>query len=161
MTNRGRVRVLELVVGCALRTVEKRARRAAGENRYNSPGEPSSIAVAKTTKIDTLTFTGTSGQRYTLRVYVWETVFKAVPGVYVVASRSVEPGAPPRYEPLFVGVTENLAKVFEHHPRHDCFQLHYANTIGVLQEPNAATRDAIAADLVAALTPPCNAPDAD
>ena len=142
-------------------TVEKPARRGPGENRYNSLGVLSRIAVAKKTRIDTLSFTGSSGQHYTLRVYVWKTAFKAVPGVYVVVSRSVEPGAPPRYEPLFVGATNDLSKVFEQHPRHDCFQLHYANTIGVLQEPDAAAREAIAADLAAGLTPPCNAPDAD
>jgi hypothetical protein len=34
--------------------------------------------------------------------------------------------------------------------------MHYANTIGVLPEPNAAQRAAIAADLRGALDPPCN-----
>jgi hypothetical protein len=117
--------------------------------------------VTKKTKIDTLTFTGRSGAKYDLRVYVWETAFKAVPGVYVVVSRSVEPGAAPIYQPLFVGITNDLSKVFEHHPRHDCFQLHYANTIGVIQEREHAARDRIAADLIGGLAPPCNAPDAD
>ena len=137
-------------------TVEKPARRGPGENRYNSLGVLSRIAVAKKTRIDTLSFTGSSGQHYTLRVYVWKTAFKAVPGVYVVVSRSVEPGAPPRYEPLFVGATNDLSKVFEQHPRHDCFQLHYANTIGVLKEADAGERARIVADLTAALRPHCN-----
>ena len=117
--------------------------------------------MTKKTKIDTLTFAGASGERYLLRVYVWETVFKAMPGVYVVASRSVEPGAAPTYLPLFVGVADDLSTVFEHHPRHDCFQLHYANTIAVIREPERAARDRIAADLIGGLAPPCNAPDAD
>jgi hypothetical protein len=117
--------------------------------------------LAKKTRIDTLTFAGRSGSSYELRIYVWETAFKAVPGVYVVVSRSIEPGAPPSYQPLFVGVADDLSKVFEHHPRHDCFQLHYANAIGVLRESDRAARERIAADLIEELEPPCNAPDAD
>ena len=117
--------------------------------------------MAKKTKIDSLTVTGRSGQRYDLRVYVWETVFKAVPAVYVVASRTIEPGSAPSYAPLFVGVADDLSKVFDRHPRHDCFQLHYANTIGILRERDAAARARIAADLIDGLQPPCNASDAD
>jgi hypothetical protein len=117
--------------------------------------------VTKTTKIDSLAFTGKSGETYSLRVYVWETRFKALPAVYLVASRSVEPGAVPTYQPLFVGAADDLSKAFKSHPRNDCFQLHYANTIAVLQEQDPAARERIAADLIAALEPPCNAPDAD
>ena len=47
--------------------------------------------MSKSTKIDEIAFTGRSGTRYDFRVYVWETKFKAVPGVYVVASRTIEP----------------------------------------------------------------------
>ncbi|HLF13178.1 MAG TPA: hypothetical protein VJA26_18410 [Gammaproteobacteria bacterium] len=117
--------------------------------------------MAKTTKIDTVAFAGRSGKAYELRVYVWETKFKALPGVYVVASRSMEPGATPSYQPLFVGMAEDLSKVFQNHPRTECFQLHYANTIGVLREPDIAARERIVKDLIAGLEPPCNAADAD
>src|SRR5262245_15686205 len=58
--------------------------------------------VGKTAKIDTVTFAGRSGEEYELRVYVWDTKFKALPGVYVVASRAMEPGSPATYQPLFV-----------------------------------------------------------
>src|ERR1043165_8466777 len=57
--------------------------------------------VAKT-KIDTLSYTGRSGRAYDFRIYVWETRFKSLPGVYVVASRSMEPGKEPQYSPLFI-----------------------------------------------------------
>jgi hypothetical protein len=117
--------------------------------------------VARTTRIDTVTFAGQSGREYELRVYVWDTKFKALPGVYVVASRSIEAGSPPSYQPLFVGTAEDLSKVFKQHPRTDCFQMHYANTIGVLKEPDAAQRERIARDLLDGLSPPCNADDAD
>jgi hypothetical protein len=116
--------------------------------------------VAKT-KIDALSFTGSSGRSYEFRIYVWETRFKSLPGVYVVASRSVEPGNEPKYSPLFVAPADDLSKALKGHARGDCFQLHYANVIGVLKEPDGRAREQIAADLIGALHPPCNAPEAD
>ncbi|HEX5047241.1 MAG TPA: hypothetical protein VFX89_08990 [Gammaproteobacteria bacterium] len=113
------------------------------------------------TKIDAVSFTGTSGRTYDFRIYVWDTRFKSLPGVYVVASRSLEPGDKPRYSPLFVAPADDLSKALKEHARADCFQLHYANVIGVLKEADAHAREQIAADLVGALRPPCNAPDAD
>ncbi len=113
------------------------------------------------TKIDAVTLAGRSGRSYEFRVYVWETKFKTLPGVYVVASRSMDPGQPARYEALFVGATADLSKVFKTHPRNDCFQLHYANVIGVLKEADGPAREAIVADLTTGLEPPCNAPDAE
>jgi hypothetical protein len=117
--------------------------------------------VAKTTKIDAVTFAGRSGKGYEFRVYVWETKFKSLPGVYVIASRSIEPGQPARYEPVFVGAADDLSKVFKNHPRNDCFQLYYANVVGVLKETDSASREAITPDLAAGLSPPCNGADAD
>ena len=116
--------------------------------------------MAKTTKIDDVTFAGATGERYAFRVYVWETRFKAVPGVYVVASRTVEPGRPAQYAPLFVGEAEDLSATMARHPRDECFQMYYGNVIGVLKEGSAPRRNAIVADLVAALELPCQIADA-
>lgn len=115
--------------------------------------------MAKTTKIDAIRLTGASGTEYALRVYVWETHFKAVPGTYVVASRSVEPDRSVSYKPVFVGTAEDLSAVFADHPRSECFQMYLANVVAVLQEEDADARRHVAEDLVAALAPPCNAPD--
>ncbi|HZF28959.1 MAG TPA: hypothetical protein VE907_07565, partial [Gammaproteobacteria bacterium] len=76
-------------------------------------------------------------------------------------SRSVEPGDEPHYSPLYVGPAEDLSKALKQHARGDCFQLHYANVIGVLKEPDARVREQIAADLIGSLDPPCNSADAD
>ena len=65
--------------------------------------------MTKSTKIDQIAFAGRSGASYDFRVYVWETKFKAIPGVYVVASRTIEPGQPPQYQPLFIGQTADLS----------------------------------------------------
>lgn len=116
--------------------------------------------MATTSKIDALTLTGRSGKSYEFRIYVWDTKFKSVAGIYVVASRAMEPGRAATYEPVFIGHSADLSKAFKHHPRNDCFQLYYANVVGVLKEANDAARATVVEDLVAALTPPCHAADA-
>jgi hypothetical protein len=116
--------------------------------------------VARTARIDAVTFVGRSGKRYDFRVYIWGTQFKSLPAVFVVASRHIEPGESPRYEPLFVGATQDLSKTLEGHPRTDCFQMYYANVVGVLKEGDPATRERITQDLLESLAPPCNAAEA-
>lgn len=116
--------------------------------------------MAKTARIDAVAFAGRSGRTYDLRVYVWDTKFKSLPGVYVVASRSIEPGEPPTYQAVFVGAAEDLSKALKNHPHDECFQMYYANVVGVLKEPDPAQREQIAADLIEGLGPPCNSPDA-
>lgn len=116
--------------------------------------------MAKTTKIDEVAFAGRSGASYDFRIYVWETKFKAVPGVYVVASRTVEPGQRARYAPLFVGEAADLSTALKRHPRDECFQMYYGNVVGVLKEDDDAKRTSILADLLSGLAPPCNSADA-
>ena len=116
--------------------------------------------MVKTTKIDEVAFAGHSGARYEFRIYVWETKFKAVPGVYVVASRTVEPGQPAHYAPLYVGEAADLSAALKGHPRDECFQMYYGNVVGVLKVDDDARRTTILADLLGALGPPCNAADA-
>jgi hypothetical protein len=114
----------------------------------------------KTTKIDEVAFAGRSGTRYDFRIYVWETKFKTVPGVYVVASRTVEPGRRAEYAALFVGEAADLSAAFKDHPRDECFQMHYGNVVGVLKEDDGSRRTSILTDLLEGLAPPCNAGDA-
>ena len=116
--------------------------------------------MVKTTKIDEVTFAGRSGTRYDFRIYVWETKLKAVPGIYVVASRTMEPGQRAQYAPLFVGESADLSAALKSHPRDECFQMYYGNVIGVLKENDDARRTSILADLIGGLAPPCNAADA-
>ena len=117
--------------------------------------------MAKTTRIDTVSLTGRSGRHYEFRVYVWNTRFKSLPGVYLVASRSIEPGRKATYAPLFIGAAGDLSKPLKNHPRNDCFQMYYANVVGVLREERDTEREQIVADLVDSLAPPCNSTDAE
>lgn len=116
--------------------------------------------MTTTTKIDAVTFAGRSGQQYEFRVYVWDTKFKPLPGVYVIASRTIEPGQAARYESVFVGAATDLSKIFKNHPHGDCFQNYYANVIGVLKETDEKIRERISTDLIDGLAPPCNVADA-
>jgi hypothetical protein len=116
-------------------------------------------AMAKTTKIDEVAFAGRSGQHYAFRIYVWDTKFKAVPGVYIVASRTIEPGQRAQYEPLFVGEACDLSSALKGHPRDECFQMYYGNVVGVLKEHDDSKRTSILEDLLSGLAPPCNASD--
>jgi hypothetical protein len=116
--------------------------------------------MAKTTKIDDVAFAGRSGQSYAFRVYVWDTKFKAVPGVFVIASRTVEPGQPAQYAPLFAGEARDISAALKNHPRDECFQMYYANVVGVLKEDNDEQRASILNDLLGELPLPCNAADA-
>jgi hypothetical protein len=116
--------------------------------------------MAKTTKIDDVSFAGRSGESYAFRVYVWDTRFKAVPGVYVIASRTVEPGQSATYTPLFAGEARDLSAALKNHPRDECFQMYYANVVGVLKEDDDEKRASILTDLSGNLSLPCNAADA-
>jgi len=108
------------------------------------------------TKLDTVKFDGESGEQYEFRVYVWQTRFKPLPGVYVIASRTVEPGQEPEYTPVYIGTAADLSRVLANHPHHECFELYLANTIAVLQQEDEAVRLRVANDLIAKLRPPCN-----
>lgn len=115
--------------------------------------------MSKTTKIDEVPLWGRSGQRYDFRIYVWDTKFRAVPGIYVVASRTIEPDQRAKYDPLFVGAAADLSTALRNHPRDECFQMYLGNVVGVLKEDDDKRRAAILADLLEGLAPPCNTPD--
>ena len=106
--------------------------------------------------IDTVTLAGKSGRTYQLRIYPWKHPFKQLAAVYAVMERGIESRSTPTYSTIFVGETENIRTVFAGHDKGECFEMYYANTIGVLPEPDAAWRATIADDLRAALDPPCN-----
>ena len=106
--------------------------------------------------IDTVTLVGKSGRTYQLRIYAWKHVFKRLAAVYAVMERVIESRSTPTYSTIYVGETENIRAIFAGHEKRECFEMYYANTVGVLPEPDAAQRAAIAGDLRAALDPPCN-----
>ena len=109
--------------------------------------------------LDTLTLAGKSGRTYELRIYAWKHAFKQLAAVYAVMERVIESRIKPAYSTIYVGETENIRAVFSDHEKHECFEMYCANTIGVLPEPDAARRAAIAEDLRAALDAPCNRSD--
>jgi hypothetical protein len=109
--------------------------------------------------LDTVNLVGKSGRSYGFRIYPWKHAFKRLSGVYAVMERVIESRSTPTYSTIYVGETENLAAMFSGHDKSECFEMYYANTIGVFAEQDAAQRAAIADDLRAALDPPCNRAD--
>lgn len=107
-------------------------------------------------KIDTVTFSGESGREYNFRVYSWEHAFKALPAIYVVTERGIEPQGAASYTPIYLGTTDDLSRIFEGHKKSECFQMYYANTIAVLAGLTPQERQQTADDLLQALDPPCN-----
>ena len=107
--------------------------------------------------LDTITLAGRSGQDYAFRVYPWEHRFRAVPAVYVVMAREIEPQKAPSYTPIYVGLTEDLSQIFEAHVKDECFQAYNANTIAVVAETDPLEQIRIEQDLLKRLNPPCNA----
>jgi hypothetical protein len=106
--------------------------------------------------LDTLTLVGKSGCKYEFRVYPLKHHFKRLSAVYAVMERVVEPRSAPKYSAVYVGETENLATVLSGHAKTECFEMYFANTIGVFPEVDASKRAAIANDLRGALDPSCN-----
>lgn len=106
-----------------------------------------------------MTLAGKSGRTYQLRVYPWKHPFKPLSVVYAVMERIIESRSTPSYSTIYVGEAENVRTVFANHEKRECFEMYYANTIGVLVEPESAWRAAIVNDLRAALDPPCNRTD--
>jgi hypothetical protein len=109
--------------------------------------------------LDTVTLAGKSGRSYQFRIYAWKHAFKRLAAVYVVMERIIESRSTPAYSTIYVGDTDNVRTVFAGHDKRECFEMYYANTIGVLPEPDGARRAEIADDLRAALDPPCNRGD--
>jgi hypothetical protein len=109
--------------------------------------------------LDTLTLVGKSGRKYEFRIYPLKHRFKRLSGVYAVMERVVEPRSAPKYSTVYVGETVDLASVLSGHAKAECFEMYFANTIGVFPEADATKRAAIADDLSGALAPPCNRAD--
>jgi len=107
-------------------------------------------------RLESFTILSRSGQTYKFYMYVWGNRFKRLPGVYLVAERTVEPGEEPKYRAIYVGETIDISSISETHEKYDCFQVHYANTIGVLPEVAPEERTSIVFDLISFLRPPCN-----
>ena len=110
-------------------------------------------------KLDSVTFLGRSGREHRFRVYKWKNEFRPLPAVYIVTERVVEPGKASMYTPIFLGITDDLSRVFDNHPKSECFQMYLANTIAVLPERSLPKRLQIAKELTETLKPPCNEHD--
>jgi hypothetical protein len=99
-----------------------------------------------------VTLTGRSGEQHTFAVWRRETRFQARGGVYVMARRE----AYPNFVIAYIGETGDMSKRPFVKDRVPCFNQHGVDRIFTLDEQDAKRRKAIADDLIAAISPPCN-----
>ena len=107
-------------------------------------------------KIGTLTLTGASGAKYTFNVYPYDTEFKEIAAVYYISKRTEKADGTGNHTNIYVGQTEDLSTRFDDHHDESCFKRNGANCKSILAESSKKRRLEIEADLVSALTPPCN-----
>ncbi len=108
-------------------------------------------------KLGTLTLKGASGTAYSFDVYPADTVWNDnVACVYYVSKRTKKPDGGGDHAVIYVGQTEDLKTRHEDHHKQQCFERHGYNAISIYQERSERARLQIEADLVRALSPPCN-----
>ena len=71
-------------------------------------------------KIDTVTFTGASGNTYEFIAYSLDTSFNNIGAVYVFTSRFESDQGRYQYRPLYIGKTSELADRISGHEKRDC-----------------------------------------
>lgn len=107
-------------------------------------------------KIGTITLTGKSGKKHTFNIYPYDTSFKELAAVYYISKRTEKSGGGGNHKHIYIGQTENLAERFQNHHKEECFKRNKANCKSILQESSEKKRLEIEADLIDALTLPCN-----
>jgi hypothetical protein len=108
-------------------------------------------------KLEIVTFTGISGNKYKFNVYQWGTNFKVDYGaVYFVTKRTQSSDGGYSHTRIYVGQTEDLSIRFDNHHKQDCFDRHNKNCICVYGEQDENNRLLIEQDLIETYGPPCN-----
>ncbi|QDU33609.1 hypothetical protein KS4_16610 [Poriferisphaera corsica] len=108
-------------------------------------------------RISTVKFTGKSGVAYPFDVYPFDMLWDdGIAGVYFVSNRHKNKLKKNIHQSLLIGETGDIQSIFPDHPKRDKLRKLKANMICVYRKSNHEDRKKIAADLVAAYSPPCN-----
>jgi hypothetical protein len=104
-------------------------------------------------KLGITTLTGKSGKNYTMNVYPGNMQFNDfIPGVYLIARNDGgEANAA-----IYLGESDNVDVTLRKHDKQACFDQHSYNRIAFFRNASKEVRDAVIADLLPALKPPCN-----
>lgn len=106
-------------------------------------------------KIADATFKGSSGS-YSFEVYLSDTVFNAVGGVYCFTKRSIDAAGKGSHDFLYIGETDSLADRIPNHEKWPCVRRHGANCVCVHRDNDGRSRLKKETDLRAANPTPCN-----
>jgi len=107
-------------------------------------------------KLNTMTFTGNSGKKYSFNVYPFGEEFNAIGAVYFITERSKSEDGPYAHTRIYLGQTGDLSERFDDHHKATCFRKYGANCICVHQEASKESRLTKEADLIANYTTSCN-----
>lgn len=101
----------------------------------------------------TIIWDGKSGNNYKYWIHVIEVEFKASPGNYVFAKKTLDG----RFRPIYVGETGDLSERFDNHHKMGCIKNAGATHICVHTSGNDDTvRRAEEADIIEKWQPSCN-----
>ena len=103
-------------------------------------------------QIETVTFTGSSSEKYDFTAYTTDTAFNEVGAVYIFTKRENS-----RYTPLYIGQTDNLKERIPNHEKWPCVRRNGVNSICVLSDSSQSSRLQTESDLLDKRNPPCNA----
>jgi len=101
---------------------------------------------------DKIVIAGYFGTSYPFSIYVNDSYWNEVPGVYFVTKKD----SLNKYMPLYVGITENLKQRFSNHHKLQAFQRQGWTHLGFLYEPDEVKRRAIERDLLLNYCWECN-----
>ncbi|KKN72927.1 hypothetical protein LCGC14_0406310 [marine sediment metagenome] len=101
----------------------------------------------------TISWAGTSGEKYLYWIYAIGTSFKAEPGNYIFAKET----KPNTWAPVYIGQTGNLSERLNNHDEMPCIKRNGGTHIHAhINNAGETTRLAEERDLVSKWSPPCN-----
>jgi hypothetical protein len=100
----------------------------------------------------TLSLTGKSGKIYAFELYVLNTSFREVGGLYAFSKQATAT----THTIIYIGHTQDLSSRFTNHHKEECIDGQGATYISVCQMPNEIDRLVAEKDLLANYNCPCN-----
>jgi len=98
-------------------------------------------------------WTGKSGRKYLYYIFSIGTTFDPYLGNYIFAKET----EPSRFQPIYIGQTENLAERFDNHHKMQCIKRNEATHIHAHKNSRGeAARRAEETDLIQEWNPVCN-----
>jgi excinuclease UvrABC nuclease subunit len=103
-------------------------------------------------EVQTITWSGKSGQIYKFWIYPIGTTFEEKPGNYIFAKES----KPHTWSPVYIGQTKNLNSRLENHEKEQCAKRNGATHVHCHINNTESSRLSEERDLILKFQPTCN-----